>query len=110
MSGRNFEISVAKLFKRAGFEVEICKQGGDGGVDLLLKKDGDISCVQCKAHNNKISPSVARDLLGTMLSLQAIQGYLVTFFGGTQGTIDFCKKNNLILWDIEDILKFQDSL
>lgn len=109
LSGRMFEIELANLFKSKGFDVNISKQGGDGGLDLILRnKDRSyIIGVQCKAHRSKISPHVARDLLGTIKSFKFDKGYLITLEGGTIGTIEFCKRNDIIIWDVNDIISFR---
>lgn len=109
LSGRSFEIELANLFSSKGFVVSITKQGGDGGIDLVLRnKDNNyVIGVQCKAHNSKISPHVARDLLGTINSFKFNKGYLITLEGGTLGTIEFCKKNNITIWDVNDIVSFK---
>lgn len=109
LSGRSFEIEVANLFRSKGFIVNLTKQGGDGGIDLVIKnRDSSfIIGVQCKAHRSKIPPYIARDLLGTIISFKYNKGYLITLEGGTQGTIDFCKKNNIVIWDVNDIVNFR---
>ena len=108
LNGRKFEIEISNIFKKLGYKTKICKQGGDEGVDLEIEKDGNKEIIQCKAHKSKISPSVARDLLGTMINKKVNHAYLITLYGGTAGTIDFCKKNNITLWDINDIIKYNE--
>ena len=105
LNGRKFEIEISRIFKKMGYKTKICKQGGDEGVDLEIEKDGVYEIIQCKAHKSKISPSVARDLLGTMYNKNIKHAYLITLNGGTTGTMDFCKNNNITLWDINDIIK-----
>lgn len=107
MNGRTFEKEINDLFLRRGYKTKLCKGGGDGGVDIIALKDKTRIAIQCKAHAKKISPSIARDLLGTISANGFSKGYLITLNGGTNGTIDFCKNNGLILWDIKDILEFQ---
>lgn len=110
LNGRNFEIEVANVFKKMGYNTRICKQGGDKGIDIdLFKFDGTREIVQCKAHKNKISPSVARDLYGTMNANNVRKAYLVTLNGATSGTIDFCLKHNIEIWDVVDIIKHQND-
>lgn len=109
LSGRSFEIELANLFISKNYKVSISKQGGDGGIDLLVEKDNKTIGVQCKAHAAKIPPHVARDLLGTITSRNINKGMLATLNGGTAGTVDFCKSNNIVLWTINDILDFGDD-
>lgn len=109
MSGRAFEHAINDLFIRHGYKTELCHAGGDGGIDIMAKKNNEQYAIQCKAHTNKISPSIARDLLGTVSANRLDGGYLITLNGGTVGTIDFCKKNKLVLWELKDILEFQNN-
>ena len=67
LDGHQFEDEVASVFRRNGYKATVSKQGGDGGIDIILEKDGVKTAVQCKAHKSLIGPSVARDLLGTMI-------------------------------------------
>ena len=109
LDGREFENEIAKIFRRNGYKATVCKQGGDEGIDIELEKNNEREIVQCKAHKSKISPSVARDLCGTMLNSNVKHAYLVTLHGGTSGTIDFCRKNNITIWDIDDIMKYNNN-
>ena len=108
LNGREFEIEISNIFLKLGYETTICKQGGDEGIDIKIKKDGIWEIIQCKAHKSKISPTVARDLLGTMINSNVSHAYLITLNGGTSGTIDFCRKNNITLWDVDDIIKHHE--
>ena len=111
LNGREFEIEIANIFRKLGYSARVCKQGGDKGIDINLSKlDGTREIVQCKAHKNKISPSVARDLYGTMTANNIDKAYLVTLNGATSGTIDFCRRHNIEVWDVVDIIKHQDNL
>ena len=106
LDGREFEKEIANIFRRIGYKATVCKQGGDEGIDIELEKNNEKEIVQCKAHKSKISPSVARDLCGTMINANVKHAYLVTLHGGTTGTIDFCRKNNITIWDVDDIIKY----
>jgi restriction system protein len=49
LSWREFEELVAKAYRRQGYTViENPGSGPDGGIDLVLKKDGNLVLVQCK--------------------------------------------------------------
>ncbi len=46
---RQFELLVGEAFRRQGYAVEETGLGGaDGGIDLILRKDGRRTLVQCK--------------------------------------------------------------
>jgi restriction system protein len=48
MSGVEFEMYVAAVFRGLGYNVAMTKTTGDFGVDLVLTKDAKRTAVQCK--------------------------------------------------------------
>jgi hypothetical protein len=66
MSWREFEMLVGEAFRRQGYSVEETGLGGaDGGVDLILRKDGRTELVQCKQwRRQQINVSVVREMWG----------------------------------------------
>lgn len=90
LDGRQFEEAVAILYRKNGYNAEVCKMGGDGGIDISLEKDGVSIAVQCKAHKKPVGPAVARDLYGTMLHMGYDKGIIVSTNGFTKGVYE-CK-------------------
>ena len=64
-----FERFVESLFMLRGYYVE--RRGGekgDGGVDLILKREGERICVQCKQfREDKVPVHPVRELYGVMM-------------------------------------------
>jgi len=107
MDGRTFEIEVAKLFQLNKYETLLSPKGADGGVDIIVKKDNKKYAVQCKAHKNKISESVARDLHGVLYSDNFSGGFLISLSGFSSKTKEFCNsktKKNIYMLELEDII------
>lgn len=73
MSWQDFELLVGEAFKRKGFEVRENGGGGaDGGIDLVLTKNGKKSIVQCKRWKTfSIGVPLIRELYGVMTSERA---------------------------------------
>lgn len=73
LSWREFEQLVGEAFRRHGYAVEETGLGGkDGGIDLVLRKDGKKVLVQCKQWRTRaVSVSVAREMYGLLLHHQA---------------------------------------
>jgi restriction system protein len=73
MSWQEFELLVGEAFRRQGYEVE--ERGGiapDGGIDLLLYKNGKKTVVQCKRwKNSRVGATLVRELFGVMTAEQA---------------------------------------
>ncbi|ALS96394.1 restriction endonuclease [Xanthomonas oryzae] len=65
---RQFEQLVADAFRRQGYSVEETGQGGpDGGIDLILRKDGRRTLVQCKQwKRQEVGVSVVREMAGLL--------------------------------------------
>lgn len=74
LTWQQFEQMVADLFRRQGYRVEETgKQAGqagrgDGGVDLILHRDGDVAhLVQCKQYRSwKVGEPNVREFFGAM--------------------------------------------
>jgi restriction system protein len=68
MSWRAFEQLIGEAYRRQGFQVTETGQGGaDGGIDLLLRKGGGTTLVQCKHwHSQKVSVNVVREMYGLL--------------------------------------------
>ena len=69
MSWRQFEQLVGEAYRRQGYRIEETGQGGaDGGIDLLLRKDGVTTLVQCKQwRTQKIGVAIVREMYGLMV-------------------------------------------
>ena len=101
MSWTEFELLVGESFRLAGFEVvETGGGGADGGVDLILHKDGERFLVQCKQWRAlKVSVGVVRELYGVMADQGAAGGFVVTSGRFTEDASAFAKGRNIELID-----------
>lgn len=79
---RDFELYIASLFFRKGFEVNLTPPSMDGGCDLLItnKETTRIECsvVECKRYKDNVGVKEVRALLGVVEKNQASRGILVT--------------------------------
>lgn len=76
---REFEILMLEWFRKQGFAVQDTDLGPDGGVDIVLRKDGRTYLVQCKHWRAyKVGVTVVRELRGVMASEVAAGGFVVT--------------------------------
>ncbi|WP_328461343.1 restriction endonuclease [Streptomyces sp. NBC_00448] len=85
MDPLEFEELVAELFRAMGMSAVTTVRSGDGGVDVdALDPDpirGGKIVVQVKRYRNTVTPSAVRDLYGTVQSLGANKGVLITTSG-----------------------------
>jgi restriction system protein len=83
LSPSGFEQTIADLFRRQGYRVDEIGGVGDGGVDLILRRNGDSSIahlVQCKRYTNwKVGVVEVREFFGAMAAHQSrCEGVFVT--------------------------------
>jgi len=105
LSGSQFEDEVAHLFSQLGYTATVTPRGGDEGIDIVLRKGGQRSIVQCKRYSKRASPAIARDLYGTLHATGAKEAFLVCTGGFTSGTRTFCRDKPICLLDLDDILE-----
>lgn len=83
-SWQDFERLLARHYREEGFEVEHCGTAEnasrfDGGVDLVLRRDGETVLVQCKHWNAAQVPhNDVHQLLGLLETRQAQRAILIT--------------------------------
>jgi len=68
MSWREFEMLVGEAFRRRGYAIQETGLGGaDGGIDLILRKDGKTTLVQCKQwKTQRVDVKVVREMFGLL--------------------------------------------
>ncbi|GAO36081.1 restriction endonuclease [Sulfuricella sp. T08] len=101
MTWQEFEMLVGEAFRRGGYTVTETGGGGtDGGVDLVLKKDGEKFLVQCKQWKAfKVGVTTIRELYGVMAAGGATGGFVVTSGVFTQEAKSFAEGRNIDLID-----------
>jgi len=80
LSWKEFEEYAGSLFEKLGYSVEITGGLSDGGIDLIARKEGKTSLIQCKNYRtSKVSLSMVRDFYGAMnANLNYVSGYFMT--------------------------------
>ncbi|NLY59840.1 MAG: restriction endonuclease, partial [Gammaproteobacteria bacterium] len=101
LSWRQFEQLVGETFRRQGYRItETGGNGPDGGVDLILRKDGEKHLVQCKHWRSlKVGVAVIREFFGAMAVEGAAGGFVVTSGRFTQEAQNFASGRNIQLID-----------
>jgi len=90
---REFEELVGEAYRRKGYRVTETGGGGpDGGVDLILRKNGEHILVQCKNWRmDKIGVKVVRELYGVVAAEGASGGVVICSGEFTQEACDFAR-------------------
>lgn len=101
MSWSDFERLVSEYYRRKGFQVT--REGGsgpDGGVDLVISRNGEVHLVQCKQWKvYKVGVQAVREFYGVMASRGVAGGYFVTSGQYTDEAKRFVQGLNLELID-----------
>ena len=112
MSWQQFERVVGEAYRRLGYQIEETGQGGaDGGIDLLLRKGGVTTLVQCKQwRNQKIGIAVVREMYGLMVHHRASAVKIVCTGVFTSECEAFATGKPLELVDGHALLKLVDQV
>ncbi|MHB8880432.1 MAG: restriction endonuclease [Thermodesulfovibrionales bacterium] len=88
---KEFEELVGETYRQQGYAVyENAGAGPDGGVDLTLRKDGEVILVQCKQwRNSKVGVDKVRELYGVQVAHKADRSVLMTSGFFTQEARNF---------------------
>jgi restriction system protein len=98
---RDFERLVGEAFRRQGYAVEETGLGGaDGGIDLILRKGGQRTLVQCKQwRRQKVPVNVVREMYGLLAHHGAQAVRIATVGGYTQDAARFAAGKPIELID-----------
>ena len=103
LSGIQFEHELGSLYRQLGYQVQLTPASGDQGIDLILRKDGDTTIVQCKSYNRPVGPAAARELYGALIDCGAKNAVLACTAGFTQGVFDFVRGKPITLISAQDL-------
>lgn len=111
LDGWQFEQEVAKIFILMGYKVTVTKGSGDGGVDIIIEKEGYRGIIQCKHYRNPVPPEPIRALWGCKDDFQADEVILVASSGITQAGADFISnKPNFKVLNLDDIIRMSQQV
>lgn len=107
LSGIEFEKLCAAIISDMGFQIELTKASGDGGIDIIARNSLPLYrgkyIVQCKRYSGTVGEPILRDLYGVVMSERANKGILMTTGTFTRSAIAFAEGKPLELIDITGI-------
>lgn len=96
MTWEQFEKIIRLHFELNGYKATLTNTGADGGVDILLQKDGRREMVQCKLwKTSKVGVSVVREIYGVVQANAYERGYIITSGFFTQDAWEFALSANV---------------
>lgn len=103
----DLEVLVRAVYARQGYSAtRLGGFGADGGIDVVLRRDGNKVLVQCKQWRaRQVSVNVVRELLGAVTSERADRGVVVTCGTFTGDAWGYANANGLELVDGMQLLE-----
>lgn len=108
---KEFEELVAEAYRKQGYRVlENDSLGPDGGVDLVLHKNGNKYLVQCKQWRNaKVGVNVVREMYGLMHANNANAAIIITTGIFTQEARNFAEDKTIDLVEGDQVAKLIEN-
>ncbi|MDR0911925.1 MAG: restriction endonuclease [Methanobrevibacter sp.] len=107
MDPYDFEYLISALYREMKYETKVTKKVGDGGVDIIAKKESigenEILLVQCKRLKDKVGEPQVVNLLGAVTNVKANRGVLVTTSDFSKHAKRFASENHIELINGNDI-------
>lgn len=99
LSWLEFEGYIGEFFKQQGYEVkQAFSQKPDGGVDIWMRKDGQLTLVQCKHWKaRKVGIQILREMYAVMIENNASKMIIVTSGDFTSEAIKYALDKRLWL-------------
>ncbi|EGR7955119.1 hypothetical protein I8B09_004413 [Vibrio vulnificus] len=99
LSWLEFESYIGEFFKQQGYEVkQAFSQKPDGGVDIWMRKDGQLTLVQCKHWKaRKVGIQILREMYAVMIEHNASKMIVVTSGDFTSEAIKYALDKRLWL-------------
>jgi HJR/Mrr/RecB family endonuclease len=106
-----FEKVVGLAFQKLGYHVT--RSGGanpDGGIDLIIEKDGQETAVQCKQWKTwNVGVRSVREFLGALTDAGLTHGVFVTLNGYTGEARQLADKHGIDILDEADLASLLES-
>ena len=109
LSGQDFEKLIESLLTRMGFQTEMTKTTGDGGIDIIARFDkpifGGLYLFQCKrfSPDNLVGAPIVRDFYGAVTADRAVKGILITTSDFTAQAREFAQRVGVELIEITQL-------
>jgi len=112
MSWKEFEHFVGTFFEKQGYSVEVTGGLRDGGIDLIVRKNGRAAYVQCKKYReNQVTLSMMRDFYGAISSqANTNPSFFVTTGTFTLDARKFAEENAIEAIDGSRLMEYLKTL
>ena len=104
MSGKEFEMFVADMFKKMGYSVNITKESGDQGIDVIAEHNGSLIGIQAKCYSSTVGNYAVQEAVAGGRYYQCNKSMVITNRYFTESAISLASVNEVVLWDRDMII------
>lgn len=106
-----FEKLIGLVYRKLGYDVT--RRGGanpDGGIDLIIQKDGQSAAVRCKQWKaSRVGVKPVREFLGALTDADIRHGKFITLSGYTNQAMQFAKRHDIEILTEVDLTQMLES-
>jgi HJR/Mrr/RecB family endonuclease len=106
MSGAQFEVFVADLFRAMGHQATLLGGAGDQGVDIVVDRRGERVAVQCKNYQRPANNKPVQEVFAGAQYHRCVEAWVVAPAGYTRGAIELAKSTGVSLYDANTIRRW----
>jgi HJR/Mrr/RecB family endonuclease len=106
MSGPQFEVFVADLFRAMGHGVAMLGGAGDQGVDIVVSYHGERVAVQCKNYRRAVGNKPVQEVFAGARHHGCQQAWVVAPAGYTRGAYELASSTGVSLYDANSIRRW----
>jgi restriction system protein len=103
MSGPQFEVFVADLFRAMGHGATMLGRAGDQGVDIVVSYHGERVAVQCKNYRRAVGNKPVQEVFAGARHHGCQQAWVVAPAGYTRGAYELASSTGVSLHDASSI-------
>jgi restriction system protein len=99
LSGVDFEVYLARLLKKLGFDVTGTPPTGDQGADLIATKNGRRIAIQAKRYKGVVGNGAVQEIVAALRFYRADEGWVITSGIFSQSACALAQVNGIRLVD-----------
>lgn len=99
MSGTQFEVFIADLFRAMGHNAQVLGGSGDQGVDVIVDYKGERVAVQCKNYSKAVGNKPVQEVYAGSRFYGCNNAWVVAPAGFTKGAVELARRVGVTLYD-----------
>jgi restriction system protein len=103
MSGAQFEVFTADLFRALGHQAVVLGGAGDQGVDVIVNRRGERVAVQCKNHKRPVGNRPVQEVFAGARHHRCVEACVVAPGGYTRGALALARSTDVSLVDADTV-------